>query len=449
MRAGTPMGETMAQRTPNILFITWHDAGRWFGCYGNDKVHTPAVDSIAAEGVRFLTMISACAICSPSRAAMMTGRYCQDNGAMFLTNSVNNARIHRDERHLARLLKEQHGYHTALFGVQHECAHEHVHEVMRVDEQFDTDPWPTAEQSASRLCSWLKDRPADSGPFYAQWGLYESHLGHWLNGERRPVVEPEQDVHIPPYLQDTPEAREAIGYLQGMLRYGDDAIGTVLRALRETGLEHDTLVVMCVDHGVGLPRAKTTCYDTGTGVSWLMRLPDVIPSGATVDAMATGIDVLPTVFSLLDLPVPDTVQGRDFSGHVRGERTDEINTEVFSHMVETIRSIRTQTHKLIRNFRAPRWPMIEAPVDFAATRGRSEQADPNAAGAPPHVELYDLRDDPNEFTNLADDPAHALVREELDGRLCRFLWEHDDFVMHEPVRTAWQRETAEQVGKWR
>lgn len=430
---------------PNILLITWHDAGRWFGCYGNDKVHTPNVDRIAAGGVRFANMFSACAICSPSRAAIATGRYCQDNGAMFLTNTVNNARIHPHERHIAKILKEDHGYHTAAFGVIHESAHEHIHEIMAVDEKFHTDPWPTAEVSANSLSTWLRDRKDRDTPFYAQWGLYESHLGHWLHGSPRPTVDVEDDVHIPPYLRDTPEAREAAGYLQGMIRHGDSAIGTVLTALKKNGLEHNTLVVMCVDHGVGLPRAKTTCYDPGTGVSWLMRLPGTIPEGTVVDAMATHIDTLPTTLSLLGLPIPSNVQGRDFAAHVRGERADQLNDSVFCHMVETTRSIRTHTHKFIRNFRPPRWPMVEAPVDFALSRNKSEQADPGAEGVRPHVELYDLSKDPNEFTNLADVSAYADVCRKLDAKLWDFLIDHHDFLVHEPVRSTWQQETRRQL----
>ncbi len=433
-------------KRPNVLLITWHDAGRWFGCYGNDKVHTPNVDRLANDGVRFANMISACAICSPSRAAIVTGRYCQDNGVMFLTNTVNNNRLHAHERHIARILKEDHGYHTALFGVQHECAHEHVHEVLRVDEQFNTDPWPTAQTSADAIKTWLEQRDPDDEPFYAQWGLYESHLGHWLNGEQRECIESETDVHIPPYLQDTPEARKAAGYLQGMIRYGDRAIGTVLDALHSTGFDRDTLVVMCVDHGVGLPRAKTTCYDTGIGVSWIMRQPGTTAESHVVESMATQVDVLPTMFDLIGLPTPANVQGQSFAEHARGTATGELNNRVFSHMVETTRSVRTHRHKLIRNFRPPRWPSVPAPVDFASSRSKSEQADPEAVPTDaPYIELYDLEKDPNEFTSVADDPAYAQVREELDAQLWDFLIDHDDFVLHEPVRTPWQAGTQEQL----
>ncbi len=268
------------------------------------------------------------------------------------------------------------------------------------------------------------------------------------------MVDVETDVHIPPYLQDTPGARKAVGYLQGMLRIGDRAIGRVLDTLAETGLERDTLVIMCVDHGVGLPRAKTTCYDPGTAVSWLMRWPGVIPESNVVDAMATQVDVFPTVFELCGWPVPCSVQGRSFAAHVRGKRTEEINDAVFCHMVEVLRSVRTHRYKFIRNLRRPRWPGVPAPVLFEDARNKSEQDDSPVEGTGedvghPFVELYDLEKDPNEFTNVAADPAYADVRSDLDSRLWEFLIAHDDFTLHEPPRTAWQQQTHRRLAEHR
>ncbi|MFO8007436.1 MAG: sulfatase-like hydrolase/transferase, partial [Candidatus Brocadiia bacterium] len=241
---------------PNVILITWHDAGDWFGCYGNQHVHTPNADRLAREGCLFENCFSACSICSPSRAAMLTGRHCQDNGVMFLANGPGDNRLHPRERHLARILGEA-GYRTALFGVQHECGHEHVDEILRVDEKFVTDPWPPAPVVADHLCRWIEQRAGSDGPFYAQAGLFEAHVPFDFHG-----CEPdtEHGVHVPPYMADTELTRETVAGLQGMLRRGDEAIGRVLDTLDDAGLAENTLVAMCVDHGVQLPRAKTTCY---------------------------------------------------------------------------------------------------------------------------------------------------------------------------------------------
>jgi N-sulfoglucosamine sulfohydrolase len=426
---------------PNILFLTWHDAGRWFGCYGNENVHTPNVDRIAAEGVRFTNIISACAICSPSRAAIMTGHYCQRNGVMSLANTVFQNRIHPHVKHFAVRMKEA-GYHTALFGVEHEAAHEHVQDVLQVDEQFNTDPWPEAGVSADAFCRWLDARPKDGKPFYAQIGFHEAHLGSWLAGEEKehyPYAHDEEGgLHIPPHIEDTPYGRETIATLQGYLRRGDEAIGRMLDALAKHGIERDTLVIMCGDHGPGISRAKTTCYDPGISVAWLMRWPGVIEAGTTVDALAAHVDTLPTLLELLDMPVPPECQGQSLAGHVRGERSDEVNDAVFSHMVENVRSIRTSRYKLIRNFREP-GVYAPGPIRIDVLRKRDRAPRPDHAAS--HVELYDLEADPNEFHNLADDPGAAETLADLDGRLWDFLLEQGDFLVNDPVRTPWQQHT--------
>jgi len=427
---------------PNVVFVIWHDAGRWFGCYGTPCVRTPNVDRLAGEGCRFSNIFSACAICSPSRAAMMTGRYCQANGVMSLTNTPFGNRIHPHVPHLAARLGEM-GYATALFGVQHECAHEHVHEVLRVEEQFDTDPWPQAPVSAANFERWLAERD-DERSFYAQIGFFEAHLGSFLNNDAKPnyplAGDEENGLHVPPHIEETEYGRQAIRTLQGYLHRGDTAIGRILKALDEHGQTERTLVVMCVDHGVGLPRAKTTCYDPGIGVSWILRWPGVVPAGTVVDALATHVDILPTLLDLIGLPVPAECDGHSFAAHVRGQSREELNDAVFSHMVETTRSIRTRNHKLIRNFRPPaRFSAGPLPVLQKAETHRT------AEDGPPHVELYDLRRDPNEFNNLAAEPAFRSILEELNGRLWDFLLDVDDFIVHDPVRTPWQRRTREEL----
>lgn len=424
---------------PNIIMITWHDAGRWFGCYGAETVHTPNVDALAAAGARFANTTSACAICSPSRAAIATGRYCQANGVMTLANNAMMNRLHVTETHLCRRLKEQHGFRTALFGVEHEVAHEHVTEIMNPDERFCTDPWRDAEHTAAAAEKWLRERADDTQPFYAQIGLLEAHLGRYYAGNRALPRDTEHGLAVPPYLEDTPEARDVVATLQGLLRRGDEAIGRILAALEESGRDRDTIVMMCVDHGVGLPRAKTTCYDGGTGVAWIIRYPGTIPAGTVVESMTAHVDVLPTLLDLAGLAVPDSVHGMSFAAHARGESNEDLRDAAFSHMVENIRSIRTRTHKFIRNFRRPRRGTYKGndAVRPASALTVFEEA--------PHVELYDLAADPGETRNLAGDPAHAEVQARLDARLWNFLLDQDDFVVNEPVAGEWQAESRRQL----
>jgi len=445
---------------PNVILFTWHDAGDWFGCYGYPTVQTPHVDRLAAEGVRFTQAFSACAICSPSRAAMTTGRFCQNNGVMSLTNTVFDNRIHPGIPHLGALLKQK-GYRSALFGVQHECAHEHVHEIIQPDEQFATQPWPNGDLLKHYVGTWIRERAGDPQPFYAQIGTFDAHLGRFFTD--RP---PRPDEHYPPvqdttnglaqpaYLVGSEADRSCIATLQGQLQRGDRVMGAVLDALDATGLARNTLVIMAVDHGVGLARAKTTCYEAGTRVGWIMRWPERIPAGHEVPVMTTHVDLLPTIRGLLGLdPLPD-LDGISLARHACAEANEAVHDAVFSHMVESTRSIRTERFRFVRNFGLPRVPagrpgdcaQLHAGYPDVFAKPDPETVTPSAQW--PLVELYDRTQDPDELHNVADDPRYAAERDRLDDRLWRFLFERDDFVIHAMTKTPWQRANRDDLEAW-
>ncbi|MFW5846401.1 MAG: sulfatase-like hydrolase/transferase [Planctomycetota bacterium] len=308
----------------NIVLFTWHDAGDWFGCYGYDSVQTPHVDRLAAEGVRFTRHYSACAICSPSRAAIATGRHCQANGVMTLANGPFMNRIHPHITHLARRCKES-GYRTALIGVQHEAAHQHVPAVLGVDEQIATDPWPDADRLCAQVEPWLARQTEQDAPFYLQIGTYDAHLNRFYSGQApdpaeaySPVQDDSRGLHLPDYLVGSDEDRATVATLQGHLQRGDRLMGAVLDGLDRHGLRENTIVAMCVDHGVGLTRAKTTCYEAGNRVGWIIRAPDRLPAGHVVDELCAHVDVLPTLWELLgEAPIPG-LDGHSLAAHARG-----------------------------------------------------------------------------------------------------------------------------------
>lgn len=446
----------MKIQVPNIVFFTWHDAGDWFGCYGYNTVHTPNVDRLARTGVRFTNNFSACAICSPSRAAIMTGRFCQENGVMSLTNGVFNDRLYPHIPHLAKRLKRR-GFRTALFGVQHETAHEHISSVMDFDERYATDPWPNSDLLAHYAARWLRAQKNPDRPFYMQVGSYDAHLGRCYNNQPArpdepysPVTDTEKGLFIPPYLEDNPAGRATVATLQGLLRRGDRLMGAILDALDATGQAANTIVVMCVDHGVGLSRAKTTCYDPGHRTAWMMRWPGHLPAGHQVNSLSTHVDVLPTLRELLGWDPIDELDGLSLAAQARGQSNAEVRDAVFGHMVENFRMIRTRRHKLIRNFRPFSHHQFKGDC---ATQHKGFPTPQRPLPTPhqtpdstfPALELYDLALDPHETNNLAGHPHSASILAELDARLWDFLLTHDDFIVHDPVRTPWQQATRQDL----
>lgn len=440
---------------PNVILYNWHDAGAWFGCYDNKEVNTPHVDRLAAEGVRFANNRSACAICSPSRAAIATGKFCQNNGVMGLCNNTMQNRIHPHLPHMAARFKQM-GYRSALFGIQHECAHEHVAEILRVDEQFATDPWANSDIVKHYLKNWIIERKDNDEPFFAQVGSYDAHLNRFYSGAPArdnepypPLQDTTKGLHMPAYLTGSDADKETVATLQGLLQRGDRMVGAVLETLDETGMADNTLIIMNVDHGVGLSRAKGTCYDPGTTTAWIMRWPDKIQAGTVVSQLSTHVDVLPTVWELLGLDPIDNLDGFSFAQHVTDNRQDELHDYVYSHMVENTRSIRNHSWKLIRNFRPQSWANRKG--DCASQHKLYEFNHPDVPDAKkpcrefPSVELYDLENDPDELVNLSFHEQHADKCKTMDAALWNFLLDNNDFLVRDTVNSEWQLATRQDL----
>lgn len=426
---------------PNILLITCHDLGCFLGCYGVRTVRSPELDALAADGVRATRAFCTAPQCSPSRASLFTGRYPHANGVMGLTHADFAWDLHADERHLGQVLREA-GYATALMGIHHESRSGDLDEVL---------PPMRGEALTDAALAWLTRAAMDERPFYLQVGYHEPHraraevreepgymgfLGDYL------APDDALGVTIPPYLRETATAHEELAELQGAVRALDAAVGRLLAGLRGLGLEGRTVVVFTTDHGVALPRAKCSLYDPGLEVALIVRHPARgWRGGRVVESLISNVDLFPTLLELLGLPVEGRVQGRSqlgaFDGVPHAPR-DEIFGEMTYHdYYDPRRCIRTERHKLIVNFSAA--PAFMDPSQSWQPRTVTMiPADPALAYHPP-VELYDLADDPHEWQNLANDPAHADVCGELLGRLGRWMRETGDPLLAGAVTSPMHR----------
>ena len=421
---------------PNILILTSHDTGRHFGCYGLDTVHTPAIDALAREGHLFTNAFATAPVCAPSRGSMMTGRYPQSNGLMEMPKSalIDGALFPWDwayndgERHLSHILKDA-GYHTALIGFQHEAFQS---ETLGFREgHAEMIPWSIrhpAEVVADAAVDFLKERSGTTGPFYAQIGFFETHRPFSFGG-----VDPDgsRGVYVPSYLVKNESNIEQLAQLQGAVRKLDGAVGTILRALKETGLERDTLVVFAADHGIDFPRAKKLLYDPGIEIALILRLPGA-PGGRTCDWLLSNVDLLPTLLDLIGLPVPDTVEGKSFAGAF-GSNTARPSREAIFALFHPlgVRCVRTRRHKLIRNFEFRK--LLDLPVESASNpKTRREKC--------PVIQLFDLETDPDEFRNLAGDPGVTGSAEDLNARLWSWLERVKDPILRGPAPTPYYYE---------
>lgn len=411
----------MATEQPNIIISVCHDLGRHLNCYGIETVNSPNIDRFAADGVRFDRAFCAAPQCSPSRAALFTGRFPHANGVMGLTHATHAWDMNSDERHLAQMLKDA-GYVTALCGIQHERR--------KPDDTgydaYDPKSRGKAEVVAGAAAQRIAEFADGDQPFFLQLGFGEPHRTRF---DYNVAPDASKGVAVPPYLLDEPSAREDFAYFQGSIRAMDDAWGRVLQAVETAGIADNTIVVFTTDHGIPYPRAKCAVYDPGLEIAQIVRWPrGGWAGGRHVDAMVSNVDVLPTLLECAGIEKPGNLHGESFAHFASGEggtRRDHVFGEMTYHdYFDPRRCIRTNTHKLIVNFtKAPHF--MDPSQQWRPKTITTFPEDPTRGPREP-VELYDLQDDPLEHHDLAQQPEHAETRKALLGTLHEWMVETGD-----------------------
>ena len=404
----------MTQTPLNILYLHSHDTGRYTQPYGY-QVPTPNIQRLADQGLLFRQAFSAAPTCSPSRAALLTGRWPHSNGMLGLAHR--GFSLADPRQHMLHTLRDA-GYWTAMVGEQHVSADpaELGYDVVADSEST------RAHDVGPAAAALLRDRPPR--PFFLSVGFFETHRDYFEPTSVRDAL-----YSLPPAnLPDTPVTRRDIAAFKASARVLDHGVGKVLSALDEADLADDTLVILTTDHGMPFPGAKSTLGDGGIGVLLIMRGPNGFHGGKVNDALVSQIDVFPTLCELAGIPRPPHLQGRSLLPLVRRE-TEEINDAIFAEVTyhaayDPQRAIRTRRFKYVRRFGDRDLPVLpnidDSPSkDLLLLHGLAER--PRA-----REELYDLVFDPGEATNLVGDPDHADVHAELSGRLEAWMRETED-----------------------
>lgn len=432
-----------AMPRPNILLIHCHDLGRHLNCYGADTVSSPHVDALAADGILAERMFTAAPQCSPSRAALFTGRWPHCNGVLGLTHDPFAWDLHPNERHLAGRLSDA-GYRTELIGVHHESRRrpdQDIAAALGFDRLRTGGLIPDVVANGTEA---LRRLAGEEAPFFLQLGFIEPHRltgsgdAPGVMGFLGDHLEPDtsRGVAVPPFLEDTESAREEIAELQGAIRAVDGGVGELLAELDRTGVADDTIVIFTTDHGLALPRAKCSLHDPGLEVAFVVRWPNGgWTGGRRVDDLLINMDVVPTLLQALGLPVEDAddelpMHGRSFLPLLEDRPADLPAREmIFGELTyhdyyDPCRTVRTEHHRLIVNFSSSvnfmdpsqSWVRRSTPV------GR-----PNGnIGSHSIVELYDLNTDPLELTNVAEEPAYAEIRSDLLIKLREWMTDTGD-----------------------
>lgn len=333
--------------------------------------------------------------------------------------------------------------HTAHFGHQHE----------RTDIRDNRYQTEGGDKSGSRYCevgvndalNFLANWNPNT-PLYLNLGTIETHISEWGNMNRtgRQTLygsPPKAAVHIPAFMPDKPEIREALAPFEGCIRYFDSQIGRFMEGLKELGIYDRAMIVFTTDHGISGLRAKGTLYGNGTEIALMIRMPKGKGSGAAIDALTTNIDLGPTMLDFAGVHVPQDMDGRSLLPLLQNDPTfkqrDHIFTERNFHSnYDPMRAIRTPNYHYIRNFHpSPLWEWT--PYDIPKLKPNyvnyiNEMWQPLTQGRPVE-ELYCLSCDPAELQNRADDTALAPVKADLAMKLDAWMEERKDFVLDDTV----------------
>lgn len=410
----------------NVLYIHTHDTGRYIQPYGY-QMPTPNMQRLAEEGTLFRHAYCAGPTCSPSRAGLLTGMMPHACGMMGLAHR--GFQLNDYHQHLTRYLKEN-GYEAVLCGMQHEAPKTEMigYDLVLADyhDGNKIEDFVSADLSyAQKVGDYFKEKK--DKPFFLSFGMQSTH-------RRFPEIncKVNQDYVMPPFpIYDNKQNREDMAGFISSVAVADKCVGIVMEALKESGLDKDTLVIYTTDHGIAFPKMKCNLYDTGIGVSLIVRYPENRMKGKAVDSLVSQIDIFPTICEILKIEKPLWLQGRSMLPILEGS-TEKIRNELFSEVnfhaaYEPMRCIRTERYKLIK-FYDNHEAVVPANIDdglskdFLIQSGYLEEKRGREM-------LFDLYLDPIERINLIEDNRYKEVYQNLSKKLCRWMEETRDPIL--------------------
>lgn len=397
----------------NILYIHTHDSGRILEPFG-EPVKTPNIMKLAQEGTLFRQAYCAAPTCSPSRVGLLSGQ--SPHSTNMLGLAQRGFQMDSYDTHLSNFLRN-HGYHTCLFGVQHEAPDAAM---LGYDYWFDEDchhsefirrDTAACSHAAEYLLNYKEEKP-----FFMSVGFINTHRRY----PEAPADYINPDYVKPPMtISDTKENRKDMADYMYSAKIADDSVGVVLDALKRSGHEENTIVIFTTDHGIAFPFMKCNCYDVGIGVTLIIKYTGNPAEGKVSDSMISQIDLYPTLCDMLGLEKPKYLQGNSFI-EVFEDPDKEINEEIFAEVTyhaayEPMRCIRTKKYKLIRYFDYHNG-YVPANIDGSPSKDSLIHAGLLDQTREREM-LFDLELDPLERRNLINSADYKMVYCDLRQRL--------------------------------
>ena len=396
MSAGLVSGPLpAASSATNVVLILADDLGYGdLGSYGS-RIETPHCDRLAEEGMRFTSYYSGSPLCSPARAALLTGRYAPTTGVPRVLIPNDELGLLPELPTVPRVLKQA-GYRTKCVGKWHLGTRPEMHPLRHGFDEFYGLPY-SHDMFPLPLLNNGDEVEQSPRPDKLTGRFTEQAVEFIQRDDQRPffLYLPHTAPHIPLAPSARFMKRSRLGSYGDVVAELDWSVGEVLRALQESGHERDTLVLFTSDNGpwyqgsaMPLRGRKGTNYEGGARVPLLARYPGVIPAGVTCSGVAAAIDLLPTVAALAGAPAPNGVDGVDISPLLRSAG-DQIDRDILLYFdVFWAQCGRLGKWKLhVSRLNANRW---------------AELPPSGLRNLPlPRPELYDLDADPGESYDVA------------------------------------------------
>lgn len=421
--------ESGAHNLPNIVFIfadEWR--GQATGYAGDENCHTPNLDRFRGEALDFSAAVSGCPVCCPYRASLLTGQYPLTHGVF-----INDVELTPDSVSIARAFGS-HGYDTAYIGKWHvygspdghygrrevyvprayqlgfdfwkgfECTHDYNNSDYFFNEDSTPRRWQGYDAFAQShaAAEYIRAHARQEQPFLLMLAWGPPHFPLGTAPEAYQAMYREREIALRPNVPAALRAKaqqELRGYYAHIAAL-DDAFAIVRQAVVDSGIDGETIFIFTADHGdmrqsQGLD-TKLFPFDESVRVPFLARIPGLAETfGGETQAPIDAPDILPTLLGLCGLPVPETVEGTDWSPYLRGEKTLRGDEAALLVMPAAFTEILINGMQVYRGLRSPRYTYVR-----------------NLNG--PWL-LYDHQADPYQMNNLVGD--HARLVADLDGQL--------------------------------
>ncbi|PJI07331.1 MULTISPECIES: sulfatase family protein [Clostridium] len=437
----------------NVLFLVADDSNyNSLGAFGCPVENiTPNLDKLACNGIRFENAHVTVAICQPSRQCLLTGLYPYNNGAPGFDPINSNVTT------LTEVLKSS-GYMNGIIGKIKHCKPIEKFAWDWISDTFNSENlYGRSPDIYYKNCKSFFEKAKDQNkPFFLMANSHDPHrpfagsadelkqFGFNIYASRYYTPE---EIDIPGFLPDISAVRKEVAQYFSSMHRCDETMGMIMKALKETGMDKDTLIVFLSDNGMAFPFAKTNCYLNSTKTPLIFSMPGIIKEGSVDNKhFVAGIDFMPTILDFIDISYDGKVDGKSYKSLLLGEDEGEWN-EVYTQITKNsggtyfpMRCIQDHKYGYIFND----WSDGKTKFKNESMNGLTYKGMVDAAADNPEIEervkmflyrskeeLYDFAKDPDALKNLIDNPEYQSIRNQYRDKMLSYMKKTGDPYLDE------------------